>query len=211
MAQLVVSPTGGDRPLADAAEVDATFEPPLPQQQRDASAWASANLGPDRKVFVDLTDAAHKEVDWRKVRGGAGDRQRPRVCRSADRRLPPPLVPPPPRQLSLPPCPRPLALSQILKERGMQKPAKQSREQADPAAGDDALLLRVRRPHRSCLRPLLLRSTVGGADRCGPVARGAALSAPPPLLHRLQGRSGRQENTWTRMIAKLESTFCVRA
>lgn len=34
----------------------------------------------------------------------------------------------------------------------------------------------------------------------------------PQLCHfsYLQGRSGRQENTWTKMISKLEATFCVR-
>ena len=83
VAELVVSPTGGDRPLADAAEADTPFEPPLPAQQREASAWASANLGPDRKVFVDLADAANKEVDWRKVGDAPGDRLRPPVPAAA--------------------------------------------------------------------------------------------------------------------------------
>ena len=50
--------------------------PPEVQQDQQAQAeWAREHLGPDRKVFLDLTTADNKEVDWRKVGVAAGGLQ----------------------------------------------------------------------------------------------------------------------------------------
>lgn len=38
--------------------------------------------------------------------------------------------------------------------------------------------------------------------------RSALLLLPPVVL---QGRPGRQEDSWSRLLAKLEATYCVRA
>lgn len=74
--QLVLSP-GADGRQAELEDAAAGVEPAGPiqvQKQREQSEWAREHLGPDRKVFLDLTDvAANKEVDWRKV-GAAGRR-----------------------------------------------------------------------------------------------------------------------------------------
>lgn len=68
--QLVVSPSADDRraQVEDAGTGNEPAGPILLQKQREQSDWAREHLGPDRKVFLDLTDvAANKEVDWRKV------------------------------------------------------------------------------------------------------------------------------------------------
>ncbi len=66
----IVSPGADDR-RAQLEEAGAGSEPAGPillQKQREQAEWAREHLGPERKVFLDLTDvAANKEVDWRKV------------------------------------------------------------------------------------------------------------------------------------------------
>lgn len=73
MAQQIISPGARDRE-EDAQDGEqaaaAELAPVLPDRQREQSKWAAENLGPDRKVFVDL--AGKTEVDWRKVSGSCG-------------------------------------------------------------------------------------------------------------------------------------------
>ena len=83
---LVSSPTS-DRGLGGFGDGEAPAAPALlparpPQDQRQQSEWAREHLGPERKVFVDLT--ASQDVDWRKVRAATAR------CRAVARRgLPP--------------------------------------------------------------------------------------------------------------------------
>lgn len=69
VAQLVISPTSGDRPQELTEDPATEVAPVAAEKQRDQSAWAKEHLGAERKVFVDLTDTANKEVNWRQVRG----------------------------------------------------------------------------------------------------------------------------------------------
>lgn len=71
----IVSPGADDRraQLEEAGTGSEPAGPILLQKQREQAEWAREHLGPDRKVFLDLTDvAANKEVDWRKVGPPAG-------------------------------------------------------------------------------------------------------------------------------------------
>ena len=86
VAQLIVSPTH-EREGAIAAVPE---EAPQAVQldQKEQAEWAREHLGPDRKVFVDLTAAANKEVDWKQVRaraGGCGQCYCQRRCAAACR------------------------------------------------------------------------------------------------------------------------------
>lgn len=67
--QLITSPSSQDRD-ADAlltAEQPQAAPPPA-VDQREQSEWARENLGPDRKVFLDLSALSNTEIDWKQVR-----------------------------------------------------------------------------------------------------------------------------------------------
>lgn len=137
--QMLASPSS-ERPIefgdVGGAAAAGTAPPEVQQDQQAQAEWARENLGLDRKVFLDLTTADNKEVDWRKVRLREGGAQEVITVAppSAATRL----------SLRHPlshTCA--LALPQILKERGVQKPGKAAAKQTGDGEGDDPLLLRV--------------------------------------------------------------------
>ena len=117
--------------------------------QRQQSEWAREHLGPDRKVFLNLDDVPNHEVDWRQVRCSDGGRcKRGRGGGSHQLQRPPPICNLSERVAGTCIARSALLALQILKERGVQKPAKREEQQPANGAGADALLLRVRRRHR---------------------------------------------------------------
>ncbi|KAL4442016.1 hypothetical protein ABPG77_011277 [Micractinium sp. CCAP 211/92] len=119
--QLITSPNSQDRDddaLLIAEKAEAAAPPAV--DQREQSEWAREHLGPDRKVFLDLSALSNTEIDWK----------------------------------------------QICKERGVQKAKRTTAVENNGEAND----------------PLLLR-----------------------------GRTGRQEDSWSRLLAKLEATYCLGA
>lgn len=86
--QLITSPSSQDRDedaLLAAAQPEAAVPPAI--DQREQSEWARENLGPDRKVFLDLSALSNTEIDWKQVRahckragrgGGSAAERQPR-------------------------------------------------------------------------------------------------------------------------------------
>ena len=76
--QMLASPSS-ERPIefgdVGGAAAAGTAPPEVQQDQQAQAEWARENLGLDRKVFLDLTTAENKEVDWRKVRLRGGGSQ----------------------------------------------------------------------------------------------------------------------------------------
>ncbi|KAL4443795.1 hypothetical protein ABPG75_011532 [Micractinium tetrahymenae] len=119
--QLITNPGSQDRDEEAALLAGQPEAAPQPAvDQREQSEWAREHLGPDRKVFLDLSALQNTEIDWK----------------------------------------------QICKERGVQKSKKAATVENDGDKSD----------------PLLLR-----------------------------GRTGRQEDNWSRLLAKLEATYCLGA